>query len=76
MKDWVAENEQEKKMSIAECRVETQKHIERVRYYIRFITDRLTTRGVKHDAIKLESPEIEVFAEHTKYLANMKYDSP
>ena len=76
MKNWVAENEQEKKMSIAECRVETQKHIERVRYYIRFITDRLTTRGVKHDAIKLESPEIEVFAEHTKCLANMKYDSP
>ena len=76
MKDLAAENEQEKKMSIAECRVETQKHIEKVRYYIRFITDSLTTRGVKHDAIKLESPEIEIFTEHTECLANMKYNSP
>ena len=62
-------------MTIDTCRVETQKHIERVRYYIRFVTDRLTTRGVKHDAIKLESPEIELFAEHTEYLANTAYNS-
>jgi hypothetical protein len=33
--------------------VETQKHIEKVRKYIRFITDKLTTRGVNHDAAKL-----------------------
>lgn len=63
-------------MTIAECKVETQKHIEKVRYYIRFITDSLTTRGVKHDAIKLESPEIEIFTEHTECLANMQYNSP
>jgi len=62
-------------MTIDTCRVETQKHIERVRYYIRFVTDRLTTRGVKHDAIKLESPEIELFAEHTECLANTAYNS-
>ena len=37
--------------------------IEKVRKYIRFITDRLTTRGVNHDASKLESPEVEMFAE-------------
>lgn len=78
MKDWLWENEQEKRaiaMTIAECRVETQKHIERVRYYLRFVTDRLTTRGVKHDAIKLESPEIELFAEHTEHLADTQYGS-
>ena len=62
-------------MSIAECQVETQKHIERVRHYIRFVTDRLTLRGVKHDAIKLESPEIELFALHTKCLADTAYNS-
>ena len=62
-------------MTIDACRVETQKHIERVRYYIRFVTDRLTTRGVKHDAIKLESPEVELFAEHTKRLADTAYNS-
>ena len=62
-------------MTIDSCRVETQKHIERVRYYIRLVTDRLITRGVKHDAIKLEDPEIELFAEHTECLANLAYNS-
>lgn len=56
-------------MTIAECQVETQKHIERVRHYIRLFTDKLTTRGVNHDHCKLESPEVEIFAEHTDALA-------
>lgn len=42
-------------MTIAECQVETIKHIECVRKYIRFITDKLTQRGVDHDRLKLES---------------------
>ena len=75
MKDWLEDNKQENAMSIAECQVETQKHIERVRHYIRFVTDRLTLRGVKHDAIKLESPEVELFAEHTRCLADTAYNS-
>lgn len=62
-------------MTIDECRVETQKHIEKVRKYIRFFTDRLTTRGVNHDAAKLESPEIEIFAEHTDALKETTYGS-
>jgi len=52
-------------MTIAECQVETQKHIEKVRKYIRFLTDKLTTRGVNHDTSKLESPEVELFAKYT-----------
>ena len=63
-------------MTIAECRVETQKHIEKVRKYIRIMTDRLTTRGVNHDAAKLESPEVEIFAEHTDCLKDLEYNSP
>ena len=62
-------------MTIAECQVETQKHIEQVRKYIRFFTDRLTLRGVKHDAAKLESPEVELFAEYTPKLAQLEYNS-
>lgn len=62
-------------MTISECQVETQKHIEKVRRYIRLITDRLTTRGVKHDATKLESPEVELFAEYTPKLAELEYNS-
>ena len=63
------------KMSIAECQVETQKHIETVRKYIRFMIDKLDNRGVKHDASKLESPEVEIFAEHTNKLAELTYGS-
>ena len=63
-------------MTIAECQVETQKHIERVRHYIRLFTDKLTTRGVNHDHCKLESPEIESFAEHTEALATTGYATP
>jgi hypothetical protein len=63
-------------MTISECQVETQKHIEKVRKYIRFFTDKLTSRGVLHDAVKLDSPEVELFAENTEKLANLEYNSP
>ena len=62
-------------MTTAECQIETIKHIENVRKYIRVFTDALTTRGVKHDASKLESPELEVFTEATPKLAEMTYGS-
>ena len=62
-------------MTIAECQVETIKHIERVRHYIRLFTDKLTTRGVNHDKCKLESPEIEIFTEYTPKLATCGYET-
>ena len=62
-------------MTIAECQVETQKHIENVRKYIRFVTEKLTARGVEHDRLKLESPEVEIFAEYTPKLADATYGS-
>lgn len=62
-------------MTIAECQVDTIKHIENVRKYLRFITDRLTTRGVEHDRLKLESPEVEIFTEYTPKLAQSTYGS-
>ena len=62
-------------MTLDECRVETQKHIEKVRRYIRFFTDKLTSRGVNHDVAKLESPEVELFAEYTPKLATTEYNS-
>ncbi len=62
-------------LTVAECNIETQKHIENVRKYIRFITDKLTQRGVDHDASKMESPEVELFAQYTKKLANLTYGS-
>ena len=62
-------------MTVAECQVETQKHIEAVRRYIRFMIDKLDMRGVKHDASKLETPEVEVFAEYTPKLNSTLFGS-
>lgn len=62
-------------LTVAECQVETQKHIETVRKYIRFMIDKIEMRGVKHDASKLESPEVEAFAEVTPKLASTTYGS-
>ena len=62
-------------MTQSECQIETMKHIEKVRHYIRVFTDALTTRGVKHDASKLESPELEIFTEMTPKLASLTYGS-
>ena len=62
-------------LTVAECQVETQKHIEAVRKYIRFMIDKIDMRGVKHDASKLESPEVEVFAEYTPKLNSTTFGS-
>ena len=62
-------------MTLDECRVESQKHIDKVRKYIRFFTDRLTDRGEKHDASKLEDFECQYFADHTERLAQIEYGS-
>ena len=62
-------------LTVAECQVETQKHIEAVRRYIRFMIDKIDMRGVKHDASKLESPEVEVFAEYTPTLNSTTFGS-
>lgn len=64
-----------KEMTIAECQVETMKHIDRVRYYIRMFTDKLTTRGVEHDKSKLESPEVEMLAKQTPKLSGLTFGS-
>ena len=62
-------------MSIAECNVATRDHIDKVRYFIKLITDELTIRGMNHDLSKLTSPEVEIFAKHTKKLARLKFQN-
>lgn len=63
-------------MTVAECKLETIKHIENVRSYIRIFTDALTSRGIKHDASKLENPEVEAFTRCTPKLAQLTYGTP
>lgn len=62
-------------MTIAECQIETYKHIEKVREIIRVFISKLTTRAIDHDKLKLESPEVEVFTEYTPKLAETTYGS-
>lgn len=62
-------------MNESECQLETLRHIENVRKYIKFITDKLTERGIEHDRSKLESPELETFTEFTAKLSETTYGS-
>lgn len=62
-------------MTTAECQLDTIKHIENVRKFIKIITDKLTNRGIEHDRPKLESPEVEIFTEYTPKLAASTYGS-
>lgn len=62
-------------MTTAECQVETMKHIEKVREILRAFIYKLVTRGVEHDRLKLESPEVEIFTEFTPKLAETTYGS-
>ena len=62
-------------MEIAECQMETMRHIEKVREIIQLFVNKLTNRGMEHDKLKLESPEVEVFAEYTPKLAETTYGS-
>lgn len=52
------------------------KHMEMVRNCIDDFVIRLLTRGRLHDQSKLESPEVELFTEHTHKLADLEYGSP
>ena len=64
--------------SVTECKAQTMEHIEEVRKYIRWFTDRLTDRGVEHDKTKLQSPEIDQLieaADHIAVLPSLEYGS-
>lgn len=53
----------------------TMNHILQVRRFLDMVSERLHERGLKHDLSKLESPEMEVFAEFTPRLAGTTYGS-
>ncbi len=57
-------------------KLETIKHIHRVRHFLYLMIQELDARARLHDLSKLESPEAEVFGEFTPELAKVEYDSP
>lgn len=54
---------------------DTFRHIERVRNLLNVCVQDLIRRGELHDQTKLESPEVEAFAEYTPKLATCTYGS-
>lgn len=63
------------KQQLNECKLETIEHIEKVRKYIKVCADKIMTRGIEHDKSKLDSPEVEYFAEMNDTLKNLTYGS-
>jgi hypothetical protein len=57
-------------------KLETIKHIHRVRHFLCLMIQELDNRARNHDLSKLESPEAEIFGEYTPELAKTEYDSP
>lgn len=59
----------------ANATLETHKHISEVRGNINLVIKDLIERAHVHDASKLESPEVEIFGEHTEELSKVEYGS-
>lgn len=55
--------------------METLKHIHQVSENIFLFIKELHERGLAHDASKLESPEREIFGEHSEELNKVEYGS-
>lgn len=54
---------------------ETLQHINVVRNFLNIIVREILERGENHDSSKLEDPELPIFTEYTKKLADTTYDS-
>jgi hypothetical protein len=57
-------------------KLETLKHIHKVRANLYKCIEELDSRARLHDLTKLESPEKEVFGEYTPELSKVVYNSP
>lgn len=62
-------------MSDYDSRPDTREHIETVRSLIRAVIGELRNRAERHDASKLEEPELSVFNEYTPKLKDSTYGS-
>lgn len=54
---------------------ETQRHIDKVRKYLRVIAVELLKRGEAHDASKMSDEERPIFAKYTSQLKDLTYGS-
>ena len=54
---------------------EVLKHVKMVRDYLSLLAKKLEDRGNNHDASKMDSPEVEIFATYTPKLTKSTYGS-
>jgi hypothetical protein len=66
---------QTQELTKEKCINETKQHIARVMELMLMLGVQICIRAPKHDASKLESPELETFIEYTPKLANSTYGS-
>ena len=59
-----------------DSRIDTQIHIETVRYFLSEVIRDLLDRLLQHDQSKLRTPEVEAFDEFTSQLSGTTYGSP
>jgi hypothetical protein len=62
--------------NVIQAKLETVKHIHKVRGLLYQMIEELDKRARLHDQSKLESPEKEVFGEYTHELAKTAYGTP
>lgn len=62
-------------MSAYDSRPDTREHIETVRSFMRAVIGELRDRAERHDASKLEEPEVSVFDRVTPKLRGLTYGS-
>ena len=62
-------------MADYDSRPDTREHIETVRGFMRAVIGELQDRAERHDASKLEEPEVSVFNEYTPKLKDSTYGS-
>jgi len=60
----------------ANATLETYKHVKQVRENLNKVIKELIDRSQHHDDSKFESPEVEIFGEHTEELCKVEYGSP
>lgn len=58
-----------------DSKIDTYKHILQVQELLKRVIINLSDRQIKHDASKLEEPELSIFNEFTPKLANCTYGS-
>jgi len=68
-------DESDKELTIEEkaTNAETWEHINRVQNLLSILITDILHRSLRHDKSKLSQPEVSVFAEYTKKLANSEY---